>query len=83
VTETTVKVDKKGRVIIPKNIRKTAKLKEGSYVNIKTKGKSIIIEPAEPVADKYYGAFKVTQWPEDIDEFTVEVMQKWWISHAT
>jgi AbrB family looped-hinge helix DNA binding protein len=83
VTETTVKVDKKGRVIIPKNIRKTAKLKEGSYVNIKTKGKSIIIEPAEPVADKYYGAFKITQWPEDIDEFTVEVMQKWWISHAT
>lgn len=83
MTETTVKVDKKGRVIIPKNIRKTAKLKEGSYVNIKTKGKSIIIEPAEPVADKYYGAFKVTQWPEDIDEFTVEVMQKWWISHAT
>lgn len=83
MTETTVKVDKKGRVIIPKNIRKTAKLKEGSYVNIKTKGKSIIIEPAEPVADKYYGAFKITQWPEDIDEFTVEVMQKWWISHAT
>ena len=83
MTETTVKVDKKGRIIIPKNIRKTAKLKEGSYVNIKTKGKSIIIEPAEPVADKYYGAFKVTQWPEDIDEFTVEVMQKWWISHAT
>jgi AbrB family looped-hinge helix DNA binding protein len=83
VTETTVKVDKKGRVIIPKNIRKTAKLKEGSYVNIKTKGKSIIIEPAEPVADKYYGTFKITQWPEDIDEFTVEVMQKWWISHAT
>ena len=83
MTETTVKVDKKGRVIIPKNIRKTAKLKEGSYVNIKTKGKSIIIEPTEPVADKYYGAFKITQWPEDIDEFTVEVMQKWWISHAT
>jgi len=83
MTETTVKVDKKGRVIIPKNIRKTAKLKEGSYVNIKTKGKSIIIDPAEPVADKYYGAFKITQWPEDIDEFTVEVMQKWWISHAT
>ena len=83
MSETTVKVDKKGRVIIPKNIRKTAKLKEGSYVNIKTKGKSIIIEPAEPVADKYYGAFKVTQWPEDIDKFTTEVMQKWWISHAT
>lgn len=83
MSETAVKVDKKGRVLIPKKIRETAKLKEGSYVNIKTKGESIIMEPAEPVADKYYGAFKVTQWPEDIDEFTVEVMQKWWATRDT
>jgi AbrB family looped-hinge helix DNA binding protein len=69
---TTVKVDEKGRIIIPKEIRETAKLKEGSYVTIKTKGKTIIMEPLEPVADKYYGAFKITEWPENIDEFTVD-----------
>jgi AbrB family looped-hinge helix DNA binding protein len=83
MSEATVKVDEKGRVLVPKKIRETAKLKEGSYVTIKTKGESIIIEPAEPVADKYYGAFKITNWPEDIDEFTVEVMQKWWDTRDT
>ena len=83
MSEATVKIDKKGRVLVPKKIRKTANLKEGSYVTIKTKGEYIIIEPAEPIADKYYGAFKISHWPEDIDQFTVEVMQKWWINHAT
>jgi AbrB family looped-hinge helix DNA binding protein len=83
MSDTTVKVDKKGRVIIPKSIRETAKLKEGSYVNIKAKGKVIIMEPIEPVADKYYGVFKITKWPEDMDEFIVEVIQKWWTAHAT
>ena len=78
VSETTAKLDDKGRVRIPKQIREAAKLKEGSRVNIKAKGKTIIIEPAEPVADKYYGAFKVDRWPEDMDEFIGQVMQKWW-----
>jgi AbrB family looped-hinge helix DNA binding protein len=83
MSETTVKVDEKGRIIIPKIIRETTKLKEGSYVKIKAKGKTIIMEPAEPVADKYRGAFKITKWPEDMDEFIVEVMQKWWTQSAT
>lgn len=78
MSETTVKIDEKGRVIIPKHIRETVQLKEGSYVHIRSKGKVIIIEPSEPAADKYYGAFKITKWPEDMDEFIVEVMQKWW-----
>ena len=81
--ENTVKIDKKGRVLVPKKIRKTVNLKEGSYVTIKTKGESIIIEPAEPVADKYYGAFKISHWPKDIDQFTIEVMKKWWSNHST
>ena len=80
---TTVKVDEKGRIIIPKNIREAAELKEGSYVTIKSKGKIIIIEPLEPVADKYYGAFKVTKWPENMDEFIVEVIKKWWTAQVT
>ena len=80
---TTVKVDEKGRIIIPKNIREAAELKEGSYVTIKSKGKIIIVEPLEPVADKYYGAFKVTKWPENMDEFIVEVIKKWWTAQVT
>jgi AbrB family looped-hinge helix DNA binding protein len=74
---TTVKMDDKGRIIIPRHIRKAAQLKEGSYINIRSRGKIVIIEPVEPVADKYFGAFKVTNWPEDLDEYVVEVKRKW------
>jgi hypothetical protein len=41
------------------------------------------MEPLEPVADKYYGAFKITKWPENMDEFIVEVIKKWWTTQAT
>jgi hypothetical protein len=35
-------------------------------------------KPRQSVADKYFGAFKVTDWPEDLDldEFVVEAMKK-------
>jgi AbrB family looped-hinge helix DNA binding protein len=78
-----VKVDEKGRVVIPKNIREKAKMKEGGYVKIIAKEKSIILEPLKPFADKYFGAFKIDKWPEDLDEFAVEVTKKWWTSQAT
>lgn len=79
----TVKVDEKGRVLIPKSIRETAKLKVGSYVNVTVKGKSILIEPLESIADKYHGFFKITRWPRDLDEFVNEVIKSWWASQAT
>ena len=77
------KVDEKGRVVIPKGLREKAKVKKGSYVRIQTDGKSIIIEPLGPIADKYFGAFKVTKWPEDLDEFMAEVTRRWWLQKAT
>jgi AbrB family looped-hinge helix DNA binding protein len=79
----TAKVDEKGRVIIPKDIRETVNLKEGTYVTIKTRGKAIIMGPLEPVADKYFGAFKVTTSPENLHEFIVEVIKKWWTTQPT
>jgi AbrB family looped-hinge helix DNA binding protein len=83
MSETTTKLDEKGRIRIPKRIREAAQLKEGSCVSIKARGKTVVIEPAEPVVDKYYGAFKVEKWPEDMDEFIGEVMQKWWSHRGT
>ena len=80
---TTVKVDGKGRIIIPKEIRETVNIREGSYLAIRTKEKTIMMEPLEPVADKYFGAFKVTRWPENMDEFLVEVIGEWWTTRAT
>lgn len=78
-----VKVDGKGRVAIPKALREKTEVKEGSYVRIRADGKNIIIEPVKPTAEKYYGAFKITKWPEDLDEFLVEAMKKWWLQKAT
>jgi len=78
-----VKVDEKGRVVIPKSIREKVKLKKGSYVNVKAEGKIIIMEPLESVADKYFGAFKVSRWPDDVDEFVAEVMKRWWKAQDT
>jgi AbrB family looped-hinge helix DNA binding protein len=83
MSETTAKLDEKGRIRIPKSIRETTQLKEGSYVTIKTKGKTIIMEPTEPAADKYYGAFKVAQWPEDLDQFAEKAVQKQWTQKNT
>lgn len=60
-----------GRIIIPKSIREKAGLKEGVHVKIKADEKGIIIEPLEPIADKYFGAFKITKWPENLDEFVI------------
>lgn len=79
----TVKLDEKGRVMIPKKLREITQLKEGSCLAIKAEGNKIIIEPVESVAKKGYGAFKVDKWPDDLDEFMVEAVGKWWKSHAT
>jgi AbrB family looped-hinge helix DNA binding protein len=79
----TTKVDKKGRVTIPKNLREKAKVKEGTTVKIMATEKGIVLEPLESIADKYFGAFKVTHWPEDLDEFVVKVMRGWWERKAT
>jgi len=78
-----VKIDRKGRLLIPKDIREKAGIKVESLVMIKVREKSIVIEPVEPVADKYFGAFRVAKWPEDLDEFVVGVMRDWWSRKAT
>lgn len=83
MSSATVKVDEKGRIIIPKNIRETANLKGGNYLTIKAEGKTITMERLEPIADRYFGTFKVTKWPENIDEFIVEAIKEWWTNQAT
>ena len=82
MSETIVKIDEKGRVMIPKNIRKAAKIKAGTYVNIKATDTTVIIEPAESIAEKYGGLFQITKWPEDLDEFMLEETKKWWANHT-
>jgi len=78
-----VKVDDKGRVAIPKAIREKAGVRPGDLVAVYLEEGRISIEPLESTADKYYGAYKVEKWPEDLDEFVVEALRKWWASRGT
>lgn len=77
-----VKVDKRGRIMIPKRIREKVKVKEDGYVKVRADEKSIIIEPIESIADKYFGAFKIRRWPEDLDNFVNEVLKEWWVQKS-
>jgi len=78
-----VKIDKKGRLLIPKKIREATGVREGKFVKIEVREKRIIIEPLESVADKYFGAFRIEKWPKNLDEFMVEVMKEWWRQKVT
>jgi len=78
-----VRVDEKGRIIIPKSIREKVELKEKDYVSVRVEKKKIILEPLKSVANKYFGIFKIERWPEDLDEFSVEVIRRWWKTKAT
>ena len=75
-----VRVDEKGRVVIPKSIREKVKLKGENYVNVRVEGRTIVLEPLESIADKYFGAFRISRWPKDLDEFIVGVARRWWIT---
>lgn len=52
------------RIVIKSNYPTTEKagVKKKSYVKIKVNENGIMIEPLEPVVDKYFGAFKITRW---------------------
>lgn len=77
------KVDAKGRVVIPRDIRESVGMREGGHVMVKVDGKRVVIESLAPVAEKYFGAFTIGRWPEDLDEFVVEAIKRWWASRGT
>ncbi|MEM2843233.1 MAG: AbrB/MazE/SpoVT family DNA-binding domain-containing protein [Candidatus Bathyarchaeia archaeon] len=77
-----IKVDKKGRLLIPKSVRRKVGIKEGGFAKIEVNEKSIIIRSMDSIADKYFGAFEIAKWPEDLDEFIVKVIKNWWTQKA-
>jgi hypothetical protein len=70
----TVRVDGEGRVTT-RRLRAGSGVRAGGYVRVRGVGRAIVIEPVESVADKYYGAFKVEKWPEDLDDFMARVLR--------
>ena len=74
--EATVKKDEKGRMILPKSDRIASRLSKGAYFTVKATDKIISMESAGSVAEKYLGIFQVANWPEDLDEFIIELNRK-------
>jgi len=79
----TVRVDGRGRVVIPKRIREKAGIREGSLVRVREDGARIVIEPLESIADRYFGAFEIAEWPENMDKYAAEAVRRWWSRKAT
>jgi len=78
ILDVVVRIDKKGRVLIPKNIREALGLREKQLLRVKIVDGKLMLEPLDNIADKYYGIIKVKKWPHDLDEFLIEAIQKWW-----
>lgn len=78
-----VKMDSKGRILIPKAVRDKTELTEGAYVKVETEGKRIIIEPTESAATKYRGLFKVDNLPDDLDQYVESEIFKRWLEKNT
>jgi len=78
-----IRVDNKGRLLIPKALREKAEITEGSYVKIETEGNRLIIEPTESTAQKYHGFFKTDNLPEDLDHYVEgEILKRWLQKHT-
>ncbi len=73
-----VRVDEKGRILIPKGIREALGVKERQMLRIEVVDGKIVLEPIKDIADKYYGVIRVKKWPRDLDEFLAEALQEWW-----
>lgn len=78
-----VRVDERGRVVLPKAVRERVGLKKGGYARVRVEGSAIVIEPVGSLADKYFGAFKVDRWPEDLNDFVERAVQGWWARGGT
>jgi len=78
-----VKVDSKGRVVIPKRLREKVGLREGGFAKVDVRDGVVVIEPLESVGEAYFGVFKVESWPEDLDSFLVEAVRELWLRKAT
>ena len=75
---TVLKVDKKGRLVIPKKLREALGIVDEGYVEVSVKGDRMILKPIKSIADEYFGMFEVESWPEDLDEFVKrEVVRRW------
>jgi len=73
--EVLLTLDDKGRITIPKELRESLGIRK--RVKIRREGNRLVIEPADPVSRRFYGAFRADV-PDDLDGLVVEAMTSWW-----
>ena len=70
--EATVRVDSKGRILLPKRIHEMLGIRTKQPIKVHVEGGRIVLEPLGSVTDRFFGRIKVTAWPDDLDEFLEE-----------
>ena len=78
-----VKVDGRGRLLIPRDIRRRAGIEENGFVKLSVEEGRLVVEPLGSIASKYYRAFTVDRWPNDLDSFLAEAVRGWLRREAT
>ncbi|RLG59206.1 AbrB/MazE/SpoVT family DNA-binding domain-containing protein [Candidatus Geothermarchaeota archaeon] len=73
-----VRVDGKGRILLPKKIREALGIRARQRLRISIVNGRIVLDPLKSVADEYYGIMKIRKWPRDLDKFLVEAIRNWW-----
>ena len=73
-----VKVDKEGRITIPKEVMGQTSIEPEGYVDLKVEGGRLIMEPVKSVADTYFGFVRSESCPEDLDSVVVEAVKRYW-----
>ncbi len=78
---TLVRLDSKGRVVIPSEARRRLGLREGSLLRVIVDEESgrIILEPVGSNAERFYGVFRVKRWPRDLDEVVRDAVYEAWL----
>ncbi|MFP3203003.1 MAG: AbrB/MazE/SpoVT family DNA-binding domain-containing protein [Sulfolobus sp.] len=69
-----VKVNEKGRIVIPKEVRE--KLGIRGAVRMVIEGDKILLIPINVDKDKYIGIFKVDWGSKDVDEILKEAIEE-------
>ncbi len=74
-----VEIDEKGRILIPKEIRKRLNIKKGTKLRVYVDGDKIVLFKEESITERYAGKYRAKiPIPEDLDEFLNTVIKEWW-----
>ena len=74
-----VVLDKKGRILIPKDIRESIGAVAGTAFIIRVENDKVILEKLGRPSERFARIFKPKKRvPEDLDEYAVEAIKTWW-----